>query len=207
MTRFGLSEDEAMLRDAAARIAASRLAPLADRLDRGGGRDEFLANLDDLARQGFIALNIAADFGGAQAGTIAFAVVVEELAYACASTATTTSVTNLVGEVIQAVGSPAQRQRHLPRFADGTYRAASFCLTESGAGSDPAAMTTRARRESGSSRWSMRRRLRCCRRRRRRRRWPSPWRALRFSARLRQASAPTPRRRPPPPARSAALAA
>ena len=53
----------------------------------------------------------------------------------------------MVGEVIQAVGSPEQKQRHLPRLADGTYPAGAFCLTESGAGSDPGAMKTRARRD------------------------------------------------------------
>ncbi len=57
--------------------------------------------------------------------------------YACASTAVASSVTNMVGEVIQAVGSPEQKERHLPRLADGTYPAGAFCLTESGAGSDP----------------------------------------------------------------------
>ena len=62
-------------------------------------------------------------------------------------TAVSTSVTNMVGEVIQAVGSPAQKSAYLPRLADGTYKAGSFCLTESGAGSDPSRMKTRARRE------------------------------------------------------------
>jgi acyl-CoA dehydrogenase len=147
MVRFGLTEEELMVQDAAAKIAAARLAPLADTLDRGAGRSEFLANLDALAEQGFMALNISTEFGGTQAGTISFALAIEELAYACASTATTVSVTNMVGEVIQAMGTPQQRKAHLPRFADGTYRAGSFCLTESGAGSDPAAMTARARRD------------------------------------------------------------
>jgi alkylation response protein AidB-like acyl-CoA dehydrogenase len=53
----------------------------------------------------------------------------------------------MVGEVIQAVGSDEQKRQYLPRLADGTYPAGAFCLTESGAGSDPAGMTTRARRD------------------------------------------------------------
>jgi acyl-CoA dehydrogenase len=145
--RFELTDEEEMIREAARRIAADRLAPLAATLDAGGGRDGMLANLKALAANGFMALNVKAEYGGAQAGTVAFALAIEELGYACAATTVATSVTNMVGEVIQAVGSEEQRRAYLPRIADGTYAAAAFCLTESGAGSDPAAMTARARRE------------------------------------------------------------
>lgn len=142
-----LSEEETMIRDMARRIAADRLAPHAALLDSGGGRAELLANLKLLAENGFMALNVDPAFGGSGAGTVAFALAVEELAYACASTAVTVSVTNMVGEVIQACGGEAQKREHLPKLADGAYPAGAFCLTEAGAGSDPAGMTTRARRE------------------------------------------------------------
>ncbi len=145
--RFAFAEEEEMIRDAARRIAADRLSPLAERLDTGEGRAEFLENLRELAQNGFMALNVRAEYGGTEAGTAAFAMAIEELAYACASTAVTASVTNMVGEVIQAVGSEEQKRLHLPRLADGTYPAGAFCLTETGAGSDPAGMRTRARRE------------------------------------------------------------
>ncbi len=141
---FALTEEEVMIRDTAHRLAADRLAPLAETLDRGGGRDGFLANLRLLAENGFMGLNIAADYGGTDAGTVAFALAVEELGRACASTGVTVSVTNMVAEVIQAVGSDEQKQAYLPKLTDGTYPAGGFCLTESGAGSDPSAMKTRA---------------------------------------------------------------
>ena len=144
---FALSEEEIMIRDAARRIAAERLAPAAELLDRGEGREALLENLGLLAENGFAALNVKAEYGGSEAGTVAFALAIEELGHACAATAVSTSVTNMVGEVIQAVGSPAQKSAYLPRLADGTYKAGSFCLTESGAGSDPSRMKTRARRE------------------------------------------------------------
>ncbi len=144
---FALSDEEVMIRDAARRIARERLAPLAPRLDEGEGREEMLGNLATLAENGFAALNVRSEYGGSEAGAVAFALAIEELAYGCAATAVSTSVTNMVGEVIQAVGSEAQKARHLPRLADGSYRAGSFCLTESGAGSDPSGMRTRARRE------------------------------------------------------------
>jgi alkylation response protein AidB-like acyl-CoA dehydrogenase len=146
---FHFTEEEEMIRDTARRIAGERLAPLAARLDRGEGRAELLDNLKLLAENGFMALNVAAEYGGSQAGAVAFALAIEELGYACASTGVAASVTNMVGEVIQAVGSAEQKAQHLPRLADGTYPAGAFCLTESGAGSDPSGMRTRARREDG----------------------------------------------------------
>ncbi|MBL8587236.1 MAG: acyl-CoA dehydrogenase family protein [Methylobacteriaceae bacterium] len=147
---FAFSEEEEALRDTARRIAADRLAPVADRLDRGEGRAELLANLKLLADNGFMALNVDPAFGGSGAGAVGFALAIEEIGYACAATGVTTSVTNMVGEVIQACGSPAQKETHLPRLADGTYAAGAFCLTEAGAGSDPAGMTLKARREGES---------------------------------------------------------
>ena len=144
---FSLTDEEEMIRDTARRIAAERLAPLAERLDRGEGREEHLSNLKLLAENGFMALNVRSEYGGTEAGSVAFALAVEEIGYACAATGVATSVTNMVGEVIQAVGSDEQKRQYLPRLADGTYPAGAFCLTESGAGSDPAGMTTRARRD------------------------------------------------------------
>jgi len=147
---FALTEEEVLIRDTARRIAADRLTPLAERLDRGEGRAEFLANLKLLAENGFMGLAIRAEYGGSEAGAAAFALAIEEIGYGCAATGVTASVTNMVGEVIQAVGTAEQRARHLPRLAEGSYAAGAFCLTEAGAGSDPAGMTTRARRDGDS---------------------------------------------------------
>ncbi|SDR52135.1 hypothetical protein SAMN05444161_5187 [Rhizobiales bacterium GAS191] len=144
---FALTAEEQMIRDQVRRIAADRLAPLAARLDRGEGRDELMANLKLLAENGLMALNVRAEFGGSEAGTVAFALAIEEIGYACAATGVTASVTNMVAEIIQAVGSQAQRQRHLPLIASGDYPAAGFCLTESAAGSDPTGMRTTAKRD------------------------------------------------------------
>jgi len=142
--RFALSDEETMIRDTARRFAAERLAANAEALDRGEGQAAYLANLRSLAESGFMALNVSADHGGGEAGALAFALTIEELGYACAATAVTTSVTNMVAEVIQAVGSEEQKQAYIPKIADGTFPAAGFCLTESGAGSDPSGMKTRA---------------------------------------------------------------
>ena len=142
---FDLTDEQIMIRDTARRIAEDKIAPLAETLDRGDGRPQFLENLAALAENGFMGLNVSADHGGTEAGTVSFALAIEEVGAACASTGATMSVTNMVAEVIQACGSDAQRETYVPRLCDGTYPAGAFCLTESGAGSDPAGMVTRAK--------------------------------------------------------------
>ncbi|MCP5165215.1 MAG: acyl-CoA dehydrogenase family protein [Pseudomonadales bacterium] len=144
---LALTEEQQMIRDTASQFARSELAPNAATLDEHGGREVLLANLRGLAELGFMGLNVRAEYGGAEAGVIAFSAAITELAKGCAATAVTVSVTNMVAEVIQAVGNETQRRHYLPRICKGEYAAAGFCLTESGAGSDPAAMRTRAVRD------------------------------------------------------------
>ena len=145
--QLDLTEEQRLIRDTAREFAAAELAPLAAALDRGEAHDRFLDNLKKLAELGFMGLNVSADYGGAEAGVVAFSVAIAEIAGACASTAVTLSVSNMVCEVIQAVGNEAQRQRYIPKICSGEYLAGAFALTESGAGSDPAAMTTAAVRD------------------------------------------------------------
>jgi len=144
---LALTEEQQMVRDTARQFAEAELVPNAAALDEHAGREVLLANLRRLAELGFMGLNVKAQYGGAEAGVIAFSTAITELARGCASTAVTVSVTNMVAEVIQAVGNEAQRTDYLPRICSGEYPAAGFCLTESGAGSDPAAMRTRAARD------------------------------------------------------------
>ena len=144
---LALTEEQQMIQDTARQFAVSELAPHAATLDEHEGRDILLANLKNLAELGFMGLNVKAQYGGTEAGVIAFSTAITELARGCASTAVTVSVTNMVAEVIQAVGNEEQRTTYLPRICSGEYSAAGFCLTETGAGSDPAAMRTRAVRD------------------------------------------------------------
>ena len=141
---FALSEEQQMIQDAARQFAESELKPVAAELDKTGNRALFLEKLKQLAELGFMGINIDPEFGGTGAGTVAFSLTITELARGCASTATTTSVTNMVAEVIQAKGTDEQKSRYLPKICSGEYPAGSFCLTESGSGSDAAAMRTRA---------------------------------------------------------------
>jgi len=141
---LSLTEEQSMIRDAARQFAEGELAPLAEQLDSEGNREAFLANLKSLAELGFMGLTVKEQYGGTQAGVVAMSLAITEIARACASTAVTVSVTNMVAEVIQTVGSEQQCQRYLPRICSGEFPAGGFCLTESGAGSDPAGMRTTA---------------------------------------------------------------
>lgn len=147
---FQLSEEQSMIRDTAAQFAESELAPLAAKFDKGEEKAAFMANLKKLAELGFMGLNVKAEYGGTEAGVVAFSLAITEIAKACASTAVTTSVTNMVAEVIQAMGTEEQRQKYLPKITSGEYAAGGFCLTEPGAGSDPAGMRTTAIKDGDS---------------------------------------------------------
>ena len=142
---FSLTEDQRLIQETAANFASSVLEPAADKV--ASDRALFLQNLNALAELGFMGLNVSADYGGSDAGTVAFSLAITEIAKACASTAVTVSVNNMVAEVIESVADEAQKTRYLPRLCDGTYPAAGFCLTEASAGSDPAAMRTTATRD------------------------------------------------------------
>ncbi|MCU0693638.1 MAG: acyl-CoA dehydrogenase family protein, partial [Polyangiaceae bacterium] len=92
-------------------------------------------------------VNVPEDLGGAQAGSVAYVLAMMEIARACASTAVTMSVTNMVAEVIAAFGSEQQRRRYVPKITSGEYAAGAFALSETGAGSDPGGLRTGAVRD------------------------------------------------------------
>ncbi len=139
-----LTEEQKLIQDTAREFAKAELEPVAAQLDQSDDRGPMLANLRKLAELGFMGLNVRSEFGGAEAGTIAFSLAMVEIARACASTAVTVSVNNMVCEVIQAVGSEEQKRAYIPKICSGEFAAGSFALTETGAGSDPSGMTTQA---------------------------------------------------------------
>jgi len=139
-----LTEEQKLIQDTARDFARAELEPVAAQLDQESDRGPLLANLKKLAELGFMGLNVREEFGGAEAGAISFSVAMTEIARACASTAVTVSVNNMAAEVIQVVGSEEQKRAYIPKICSGEYSAASFALTETCAGSDPAGMTTQA---------------------------------------------------------------
>lgn len=139
-----LSEEQKLIQDTAREFSQAELEPVAAGLDQGGDPEIFLDNLTKLAELGFMGLNVADEYGGSEAGVVAFSVAMTEIARACTSTAVTVSVNNMVCEVIQALGSQEQKEKYIPKICSGEYLAGAFGLTEPGAGSDPASMTTTA---------------------------------------------------------------
>lgn len=142
-----LTDIQTQIQDSAKKFAEAELAPIAAILDTGNGRQDYLNNLHKLADLGFMGLNVSAEYGGTEAGVVAFSVAMTEIARACAATAVAVSVTNLVGEVIQSIGTEEQKRYFIPKLCNGEYPGGSFCLSESGAGSDPSGMQTRAVRD------------------------------------------------------------
>ncbi len=141
---ISLTEEQSFIQDTAKRFAENELAPVAAQHDHAKDQTLFLSNLKKLAELGFMGLNVSSEYGGTEAGVVSFSLAITEIARACASTAVTMSVTNMVAEVIQVIANEEQKQKYLPKLCSGEYAAGGFCLSEAGAGSDPAGMKTRA---------------------------------------------------------------
>lgn len=141
---FEPNETQALIQKEARAYAERVIKPVAAELDR---KEEFpFAILKGLAELGMMGVNIPASLGGAEAGVVSYSLAMQEVARACASTAVTMAVTNMVAEVITKFGTEAQRERHVPKLASGEYVAGAFALSEPEAGSDPGGMRTTAER-------------------------------------------------------------
>jgi alkylation response protein AidB-like acyl-CoA dehydrogenase len=140
--RFELDDVQQSIQETARAFARERIAPVAAENDR---ERRFPVDLvRGLGELGLLAVNVPAEHGGSEAGAVAYALALIEIAAADCATAVTMAVTNMVGEVIARFGTEAQKAHHLPRLASAEYLAGAFALSEPQAGSDPAAMTTRA---------------------------------------------------------------
>jgi alkylation response protein AidB-like acyl-CoA dehydrogenase len=144
-----LSDEQTMLRDTAREFAQRELAPHAAEWDRTA---QFpAAALAELGRLGFMGMLVPADHGGAGADHVGYALALEEIAAGDGSVSTILSVHNSVGCMpVLHYGSAEQKERFLKPMAQGEMLAC-FCLTEPGAGSDAAAIKTRATRHG--NRW------------------------------------------------------
>ena len=100
----------------------------------------------EMGQRGLLGVNIPKSLGGSEAGVVSYAVALREIAAVDASLGVTMAVTNMVGEIIRAFGTPEQQERHIPKLTSGEYFAGAFALSEPGSGSDAAAMTARAER-------------------------------------------------------------
>jgi alkylation response protein AidB-like acyl-CoA dehydrogenase len=142
MMDFSLTEEQAMIRDMVREFAEKEIKPKAAYHDES---KEFpFEILKSLAGLGLMGMNIPQEYGGSNVGTTAYSLAITEIAKGCAATAVTTSVTNMVAEVIHEFGTDEVKNKHLPRICSGEYPAGSFALTEPQAGSDAANIKTTA---------------------------------------------------------------
>jgi len=141
---YELSDAHKLIRDTARRVAREKVAPRAAELDESGQypHDIFAA----FRELGLLGLTIPAEYGGSGAGFLALALAVEEVAKYCNSSALILLLSALSTQPINLGGSEEQKRQWLPRSAAGEIKGA-FCLTEPGAGSDAAAIESRARRD------------------------------------------------------------
>jgi alkylation response protein AidB-like acyl-CoA dehydrogenase len=144
---FSLSDDHRLLRDTVREFAEREIAPVAEELDRTKSFPyEIVQRLAELDLMG---IPFPAEYGGAGGDTLAYAMVVEELARVDSSVAITLCAhTSLGTQPIYLFGSPKQKQEWLPRLCRGE-RLGAFGLTEPEAGSDAGNTHTRATLEDG----------------------------------------------------------
>jgi alkylation response protein AidB-like acyl-CoA dehydrogenase len=144
-----LTDVQAAVAATARSFAERRVAPTARENDRMARFPEEI--LREMAPLGLLAVNVPAEYGGSEAGPVAYALAVMEIAAADCSVAVTMAVTNMVGETIARFGTEEQKARCLPRLASAEWLAGSFALSEPHSGSDAGALATWAERRDG--RW------------------------------------------------------
>jgi alkylation response protein AidB-like acyl-CoA dehydrogenase len=132
-----------MAAELARSIAREKIAPVAAHHDETETYPEEPMRL--LAQQGLMGTWVPEEYGGSALGALGVALVAEEIAWACAATATNWAASALGGYPILLAGTDAQKRRYLPRLATGELLAA-FSLSEPDAGSDAAALRTTATR-------------------------------------------------------------
>jgi alkylation response protein AidB-like acyl-CoA dehydrogenase len=142
-----LTEEQRAFRSALRQFCENKLVPRAAEVDQTA---EFpWDNFEACRAMELPALGIPTEYGGSGADHVTQAIMIEELARACASTSLMVLISKLGMIPIINWGSDEMRRRYLPRVASGESQA-SYCLSEADAGSDVASMKTRAARDGDS---------------------------------------------------------
>ena len=143
--QFEFTEQQRMIKDAAADFAAREIAPIAAELD---AEERFPAEvIKKMGELGFMGMNVAEKYGGAGLDTLCYVLAMEEISKACAGTGVVMSVNNsLVCWPLETYGNEEQKQKWLTPLAKGQMLGA-YCLSEPGAGTDAAAQSTMAKQD------------------------------------------------------------
>lgn len=138
---FELTEEQKLIQSMAREFAINEVAPLAEKIDRDGIFPE--AAMKRLAELELTGIPTPAEYGGGGADYLSYALVIEEIAKVCASTAVVLAVHTLTQGPILQFGTPEQKAKFLPMLAS-YQKLGGFALTEAGAGSDAGAVATTA---------------------------------------------------------------
>src|SRR6201999_4571017 len=142
--QFTLNEDQVAVREMALQFAAEKIAPHALRWDE---EKHFPVEvMREAAKLGMGGIYISDDVGGSALMRFDAALIFEALATGCPTVSAFISIHNMASWMIDAFGNDAQRRKWLPKLCTMEL-IASYCLTEPGAGSDAAALRTRAVRD------------------------------------------------------------
>src|SRR6185437_3767435 len=147
LTAYTLTDEQEALRDSIRQLAEDKIAPYAAEVDQEPRFPQ--EALDALVKAELHAVHIPEIYGGAGADALSTVIVIEEVARVCASSSLIPAV-NKLGTIPRLLaGSAELNQRYLPAVASGEAMF-SYALSEPEAGSDAAAMRTRAARDGGS---------------------------------------------------------
>ncbi|MEM7434305.1 MAG: acyl-CoA dehydrogenase family protein [Myxococcota bacterium] len=139
-----LTEEQALIRDSAARFARDRLAPMSRRWEREQSVDP--AVLRDMGELGFMGMTVPEAWGGAGLDYVSYALALVEVAAGDGAVSTIMSVNNApVCAILDSQASDVLKEKYLRPLAAGRMIGA-FALTEPQAGSDASNLTTRATR-------------------------------------------------------------
>jgi alkylation response protein AidB-like acyl-CoA dehydrogenase len=141
---FELTEEQRAFQSTARAFAREEMMPYV----RGWDENETfpVEALRKAAALGFGGIYVKDDVGGSDLTRLDAALIFEELAQGCTSTAAYISIHNMAAWMIDAYGAPEQRAKFLPKLCTMEHFA-SYCLTEPGSGSDAASISTKARRD------------------------------------------------------------
>jgi alkylation response protein AidB-like acyl-CoA dehydrogenase len=151
-----LTDEQRQFRSVLRQFAEDKIAPRAAEVDESA--EYSWDNFEACKAMELPALGIPVEYGGAGADHVTQSIMIEELARVCASTALTMIISKLGMIPVMTWGSDDLKARYLPKIASGDWQA-SYCLSEPDAGSDVAAMKTRAVRDgddyvlNGSKYW------------------------------------------------------
>ena len=135
-----IADEYESLRESVRALATKKIAPFAHDVDEQARFPREAA--DALKAAGLFAAHVPAEFGGDGADALATVIIIEEVARACGSASLIPAVNKLGSVPLIIAGTTEQKKKYLSLLARG--QGFSYCLSESNAGSDAAAMTTKA---------------------------------------------------------------